>query len=77
MLSLDQIPMVKESPYIFLEELLGMPPDREIEFCIYLTLRVQPISILPYRMAPTKLQELKVQLQDMLDKGFIHPSTSS
>ena len=59
-------------------ELLGcyMPPDREIEFCIDLTLDVQPVSNPPYLMAPAKLWELKIQLQDMLEKGFICPSTS-
>jgi len=35
-----------------------------------------PISIAPYRMAPTELRELKIQLQELLDKGFIHPSVS-
>ena len=52
-----------------------MPPDREIEFCINLALGVQPVSILPYRMAPAELWDLKVQLQYILDKGFIGPST--
>ena len=53
----------------------GIPPDRDIEFCIELLPRARPISIPPYRIAPVELRELKVQLQDLLDKGFIHPST--
>ena len=68
--------MVREFPDVSPEELPGMPPDREIEFCIELTPNVQPVSIPPYRMALVKLQELKVQLQDMMEEGLIHPSTS-
>ena len=60
----------------FSEELLGLPPDREIEFGIDVPPGTQPISIIPYHMALLELRELKVQLQDLLDKGFIHPSTS-
>ena len=62
-------------PNVFLEDLSGLPPEREIEFCIDIPPRTQLISIPPYRMAPTELRELKVQLQDLLDKGFIRPST--
>ena len=51
-LSLDQIPVVSEFLDVFLENLLGLPADREIEFCIDLILGTQPISISPYRMAP-------------------------
>ena len=75
--SLDQVLVVREFPDMFLEKLPRMPLDREIEFCIDLTPSVQLVSIPPYHMAPVELRELKVQLQDMLDKGFIHLSTSS
>ena len=75
-LSLDQVLIAKEFPNVSPKELPRMPPNREIEFYIDLALNVQPVSIPPYRMASTELQELKVQLQDMLDKGFIRPSTS-
>ena len=68
--------MVREFPDVFPKELPRIRLDREIEFYIDLAPSVQPISIPPYHMAPAKLRELKVQLQDMLDKGFIHPSTS-
>ncbi|XP_052113917.1 uncharacterized protein LOC110278045 [Arachis duranensis] len=74
--SLDQVPIVREFPDVFPDELPGMPPNREIEFSIELAPGVQPVSIPPYRMAPTELRELKVQLEDMLEKGFIRPSTS-
>jgi hypothetical protein len=53
-----------------------MPPDRDIEFIIELQPGTTPISKRPYRMPPNELAELKIQLQDLLDKGFIHPSAS-
>ena len=61
---------------VFPEELLGLPLDREIEFEIELLPGTTPISKAPYRMAPTELKELKQQLQEILDKKFIHPSYS-
>ena len=53
-----------------------MPPDRELEFSIDLIPGSAPISQAPYRMAPSELKELKVQLQDLVDRGFIRPSVS-
>ncbi|XP_070019825.1 uncharacterized protein [Nicotiana sylvestris] len=61
---------------VFPDELPGLPPEREIEFSIDVLLDTQPIFIPPYRMASTELQELKAQLKDLLDKGFIRPNTS-
>ena len=61
---------------MFPRELPGLPPEREVEFTIERTPGTHPISVAPYRMAPLELKELKVQLQDLLDKGFIRPSTS-
>ena len=61
---------------VFPEELPGLPPHREIEFCIDVVSDTAPISMPPYRMAPAELRELKEQLQELLDKGFIRPSTS-
>jgi hypothetical protein len=53
-----------------------MPPDREIKFVIELVLGTAPIFKRPYRMAANQLAELKEQLQELLDKGYIHPSAS-
>ncbi|KAJ4953993.1 hypothetical protein NE237_030825 [Protea cynaroides] len=63
-------------PHVFPEELPGLPPDRATEFVIDLIPRAAPVSKAPYPMAPTKLKELKVQLQELLDKGYIRPSIS-
>jgi hypothetical protein len=72
----ERIPVVCEYPDVFPDELPGMPPDRDIEFAIELQPGTAPISKRPYRMPPTELAEPKKQLQELLDKGFIHPSTS-
>ncbi|XP_017617781.2 uncharacterized protein LOC108462328 [Gossypium arboreum] len=68
---LEQLPVVNEFPDVFLEELPCLPPDREVEFVIDVVLEIAPISVTPYRMAPAELKELKTQLQELLDKGFI------
>ncbi|KAJ8761158.1 hypothetical protein K2173_001214 [Erythroxylum novogranatense] len=73
---LEDIPVVRKFPDVFPEELLGLPPPREIEFPIELLPGTTPISIPPYRMAPAELKELKVQLEDLLEKGYIRPSSS-
>jgi hypothetical protein len=67
---------VSEFPDVFLEELPGMPPDREIKFVIELVPSTDPIFMRPYRMAANQLAELKEQLQELLDKGYINPSAS-
>jgi hypothetical protein len=72
----ERIPVVCEYPDVFPDELPGMPPDRDIEFAIELQPRTAPISKRPYRMPPAELAELKKKLQELLDKGFILPSTS-
>jgi hypothetical protein len=76
-LPLKKIPLVCEYADVFLDELPGMPPDRDIEFAIKLQPRTTPISKRPYQMPSTELVELKKQLQEFLDKGFIRPSTLS
>ncbi|KAL0553936.1 hypothetical protein IC582_007840 [Cucumis melo] len=68
--------MVRDYPDFFLEELPRLLPHREIEFAIELEPSTVSISRAPYRMAPAELEELKVQLQELLDKGFIRPSVS-
>nr|GFC51634.1 transposon Tf2-9 polyprotein [Tanacetum cinerariifolium] len=57
-------------------ELPGIPPVREVEFNIELIPGAEPISKAPYRMAPVELKELKDQLQELLERGFIRPSVS-
>ena len=61
---------------VFPDELPGLPPHRDVDFGIELHPGISPISMTPNRMAPPELQELRVQLQELLDKGFIRPSTS-
>ena len=73
---LQDIPVLCEFLDVFLEELPGMPPDREVEFVIELMPGTAPISKCPYRMPPNELKELKEQLKILLDKGFIRPSSS-
>ncbi|XP_070057123.1 uncharacterized protein [Nicotiana tomentosiformis] len=66
--SMDSVPVVRESLKVFPRRFTSMPPDRDIDFCIDLILGTQPISIPPYRMALVELNELKEQLQDLLEK---------
>jgi hypothetical protein len=73
---LEEIPVVREFADVFPDELSGMPPDRGVEFVIELQPGTAPISKRPYRMPPKKLAELKTQLQELLDKGYIRPSSS-
>ncbi|XP_017976432.1 PREDICTED: uncharacterized protein LOC108661946 [Theobroma cacao] len=73
---INQVSVVNEFVDVFLEELPGLPLEREIEFSIDLIPDTRPISIPPYRMAPAKLKKLKDQLEDLFDNGFIHPSVS-
>ena len=68
--------MVQEFREVFLTNFTGVPPDRDIVFCIDLEPGMHPILIPPYRMALAELIELKVQIQELLDKGFILPSCS-
>ena len=74
--SVSDIPTVSDFPDVFPEELLGLPPQREIVFAIDVVPGATPTSITLYRMAPAKLKELKLQLQELLEKGFIRPSVS-
>jgi hypothetical protein len=67
---------ISEFSDVFPEELSGMPPDRKIEFVIELVPGTAPIFKRPYIMAANQLAELKEQLQELLDKGYIHPSAS-
>jgi hypothetical protein len=69
---MEQVSIVKEFIHVFPDDLPGLPPNREIEFCIDLVSGTKPISMAPYRMAPAELKELKEQIQDLLDKGSKH-----
>ena len=68
--------VVNDFSNVFLEELPGIPPVREVDLSIEILLGIAPTARGPYRMAPTELKELKIQLQELLDKGFIQPSVS-
>jgi hypothetical protein len=73
---IEEIPIVRDFANVFPKELPELPPDKEIEFTIELLPGIGPISKAPYRMAPLKLRELKEQLQELLDRGFIRPCVS-
>jgi hypothetical protein len=71
-----EVPVVNEFPDVFHEELLGMLPDRDIDFVIELKLGTTPIYKTPFRMTTTELAELKEHIKELLEKGFICPSSS-
>jgi hypothetical protein len=73
---LEEIPIVNSYPNVFAEITSGLPPNREIEFTIDLMLGTKPIHKEPYRMAAFELKDLKIQLEDLVDWGFICPSVS-
>nr|GEW10979.1 retrovirus-related Pol polyprotein from transposon TNT 1-94 [Tanacetum cinerariifolium] len=61
---------------VFPEELIGLPPPRQVEFKIDLVLVATPVARAPYRLAPSEMKDLSVQLQELLEKGFIRSSSS-
>ncbi|KAJ0590440.1 putative nucleotidyltransferase, Ribonuclease H [Helianthus annuus] len=71
---IEDIPVVREYPEVFPEDLPGLPPQRQVEFRIDLVPGAAPVAKAPYRLAPSEMQELSTQLQELLDKGFIRPS---
>ncbi|GJY76337.1 putative nucleotidyltransferase, ribonuclease H [Tanacetum coccineum] len=73
---LEDIPVVREFPKVFPEDLPGLPPVRQVEFQIDLIPGAAPVARAPYRLAPSEMQELSNQLQELADRGFIRPSTS-
>ncbi|GJX74792.1 putative reverse transcriptase domain-containing protein [Tanacetum coccineum] len=73
---LEDIPVVREFPEVFPEDLPGLPPVRQVEFQIDLIPGTTPVARAPYRLAPSEMQELSNQLQELADRGFIRPSTS-
>ncbi|GJU36369.1 putative reverse transcriptase domain-containing protein [Tanacetum coccineum] len=73
---LEDIPVVRKFPEVFLKDLPGLPPVRQVEFQIELIPGATPIARAPYRLAPSEMQELSNQLQELAYRGFIRPSTS-
>ncbi|KAJ0570677.1 putative nucleotidyltransferase, Ribonuclease H [Helianthus annuus] len=73
---IEDLPVVREFADVFPEELPGLPPHRQVEFQVDLAPGAAPIARAPYRLAPGELQELSNQLQELLDRGFIRPSSS-
>ena len=71
---LEDIPIVRDFPDVFPKELPRLPLKMEVEFTIELVSGTTPISKAPYQMASLELKELKTQLQEMLDRGFIRPN---
>ncbi|GKB79353.1 hypothetical protein Tco_0946248, partial [Tanacetum coccineum] len=74
---ISDIPMVRGFTDVFPEDLSGLPPQRQVEFRIDLVLGATPVLKSPYRLAPSEMQELSEQLQELQDMGFIRPSHSS
>ncbi|GJR74321.1 putative reverse transcriptase domain-containing protein [Tanacetum coccineum] len=73
---LEDVPIVKNFPEVFPEDLPGLPPTRQVEFHIDLVPGAAPVARAPYRLAPSEMKELADQLQELSDKGFIRPSSS-
>ena len=74
---LEGMPVVQDYPDVFPEELPGGPPDHDIEFIVELLTGTTPISKTPYRMPANELEELKKQIRELQDKGFVRPSSST
>ncbi|XP_073030645.1 uncharacterized protein [Primulina eburnea] len=75
-LRLEDVEITRDFPSVFPEDVSGFPPDREVDFSIELMLGTVQISKAPYHLAPAEMKELKDQIQDLLDEGFIFPSFS-
>jgi len=74
--NVSDVPVVRDFPKVFPEDLPGPPPPRPVDFRIDLIPGATPVAKSPYRLAPSEMQELSSQLQELLEKGFIRPSTS-
>ena len=72
----EDVPIVREYPEVFQDDLTGLPLDRQVEFKIDLVPGAAPIPRAPYLLAPVEMKEMMTQLQELLDKGFIRPSSS-
>ncbi|KAJ9544983.1 LOW QUALITY PROTEIN: hypothetical protein OSB04_024690 [Centaurea solstitialis] len=74
--TVKDVPIVCEFQDLFPDDLPGLPPNRQVEFHINLAPGAAPIAKTPYRLAPAEMKEMRNQLKELLDKGFIQPSTS-
>lgn len=74
--TLEDIPIVCEFPYVFPDDITDLLPEREVEFAIDLVLGTRPVSMSHYKISLVELSELKSQLEDLLDKRFVRPSVS-
>ncbi|GKF41490.1 hypothetical protein Tco_0124832, partial [Tanacetum coccineum] len=73
---LQDMPVIRNFPKVFPDDLPGLPPLRQVKFRIELVPNVAPVARAPYRLAPSELKELSDQLKELLEKGFIRPSSS-
>nr|GFC14120.1 putative reverse transcriptase domain-containing protein [Tanacetum cinerariifolium] len=72
----ENVPIVRDFPEVFLEDLLGLPPTRKVVFQSDLIPGAALVAWVPYRLAPPEMKELSEQLKELSDKGFIRPSSS-
>ncbi|GJS02991.1 putative reverse transcriptase domain-containing protein [Tanacetum coccineum] len=73
---LEDVPVIRDFPEVFPDDLPGLPPPRQVEFKIDLVPGAAPVACAPYRLAPSEMKELSKQLKELLEKGFIRPSSS-
>ncbi|GJU85346.1 putative reverse transcriptase domain-containing protein [Tanacetum coccineum] len=73
---LEDVPIIQDFSDVFLEDLPGLPPTRQVEFQIDLIPGAAPVAWAPYRLVPSEMKELSEQLKELSDKGFIRPSSS-
>ncbi|GJW00779.1 putative reverse transcriptase domain-containing protein [Tanacetum coccineum] len=73
---LQDVPVIRNFPEVFPDDFPGLPPPRQVEFRIELVPGAAPVARAPYRLAPSELKELSDQLKELLEKGFIRPSSS-
>ncbi|GKF81416.1 hypothetical protein Tco_0240018, partial [Tanacetum coccineum] len=73
---MENVPVIRDFPEVSPDDLSGLPPPRQVEFRIDLVPEAAPVARAPYHLAPSEMRELSVQLQELLEKGFICPSSS-
>nr|GEZ91984.1 putative reverse transcriptase domain-containing protein [Tanacetum cinerariifolium] len=73
---LEDVPVIRDFPEVFPDKLPGLPPPRQVEFCIDLIHGATLVARVPYRLAPSKMKEFSEQLRELSEKGFIRPSSS-